>query len=61
MPHRRLLAAAAALSMVTASALPAVAQDEDFEPIDNSACADCHETGKDGAPRTGSWRRWRDA
>lgn len=57
MTHRLEFAAAAALALGLA-ALPAGAEERSGEQVVATVCANCHATGKDGAPRIGDAKAW---
>jgi len=54
---RRFELAAAAL-LAAGLALPALAQDRSGEAVVATVCANCHATGRDGAPRIGDAKAW---
>ncbi len=57
MTHRLEIAAAAALAFGLA-AQPAGAEERSGEQVVATVCANCHATGKDGAPRIGDAKAW---
>ena len=54
---RRFQFAAAAL-LAAGIALPALAEDRSGETVVATVCANCHATGRDGAPRIGDAKAW---
>ena len=56
---RRFELAAAAL-LAAGIVLPALAEDRSGETVVATVCANCHATGKDGAPRIGDAKAWEE-